>query len=52
LEFASLPSPVRGRLFGAVHSVLLGGAQHELAEYYLSVRGVLARPVDDGAAML
>ena len=35
--------------FGAVHWVLLGGAQHELAEYYPSVRGLSARPVDDGA---
>lgn len=35
--------------FGAVHAVLLGGVQHELAEYYPSVRGMLACPVDDRA---
>ncbi len=35
--------------FGAVHAVLLGGAQHELAQYCPSVRGMLARPVDDRA---
>jgi hypothetical protein len=35
--------------FGAVHSVLLGGVRHELAEYYPSVRGRSARPVDDQA---
>ena len=35
--------------FGAVHSVLLGGAQHELADYYPSLRGDSARPPDDGA---
>ena len=35
--------------FGAVHWVLLGGVQHELAEYYPSVHGLSARPVDDRA---
>lgn len=35
--------------FGAVHAVLLGGAQHELAEYYPSVLDQSARPVDDRA---
>jgi len=35
--------------FGAVHSLLLGGAPHELGEYYPSVRGMSARPVDNCA---
>lgn len=34
--------------FAAVHSVLLAGADHPLAEYYPSVRGAPARPADGG----
>lgn len=35
--------------FGAVHAVLLDGAQHPLGSYYPSVCGEAARPPDDGA---
>lgn len=37
--------------FGAVHALLLGGAQHQLADYYPSLRGSLAQPPDDDAAV-
>jgi hypothetical protein len=30
--------------FGAVHAMLLAGADHSLADYYPSVRGASARP--------
>ncbi|MBQ1050888.1 DUF2332 domain-containing protein [Micromonospora sp. C51] len=35
-------------LFGAVHYLLLAGARDPLAEYYPSVAGAAARPVDGG----
>jgi hypothetical protein len=38
--------------FGAVHSLLLAGADHELADYYPSVRGELALAVDERAGVL
>lgn len=40
--------------FGAVHAVLLGGAQHELADYYPSLCGPSARPPDErvGVALI
>lgn len=38
-------------LFGAVHAVLLGGAEHELADYYPSLRASSARPADDRAGV-
>ena len=37
--------------FGAVHALLLGGAQHRLADYYPSLRGASALPSDDGAGV-
>jgi hypothetical protein len=37
--------------FGAVHAVLLGGAQHELAGYYPSLSGAWAREADERAGI-
>ena len=37
--------------FGAVHAVLLGGTQHELADYHPSLRGPSARPADERAGV-
>ena len=37
--------------FGAVHAVLLGGAQHELADYYPSLCGPSAQPADERAGV-
>jgi hypothetical protein len=35
-------------LFGAVHYLLLNGMQHQLGDYYVSITGTDARPVDTG----
>lgn len=35
--------------FGAVHSILLSGAAHALGDYYPSIRGRSARPLDGDA---
>ena len=35
--------------FGAVHALLLSGTDHDLADYYPSVRGESARPPDEDA---
>ncbi len=37
--------------FGAVHALLLGGAQHELGEYYPSLHGPSARTPDERAGV-
>ena len=44
---ARAEQPQANILFGAVHALLLSGAQHPLTEYYRSCGG--ARPADDGA---
>ncbi len=36
--------------FAAVHAALLAGAEHQLAQYYPSVRGAQARPPDEQLA--
>ena len=35
--------------FGAVHALLLSGTDHDVADYYPSVRGESARPPDEDA---
>jgi hypothetical protein len=35
-------------LLAAVHDLLLGGLRHPLADYYPSLAGARARPIDDG----
>lgn len=39
-------------LFGAIHALLLGGAEHELAQFYASIVGAAARPPGDAGPAL